>query len=208
MTSEPLPPGGFPQDARNTWLGQQPMSILPPMVAPSGLPAPVDARLLLFQNTAAIPFAQSSMLPSVGYFQNRILVPDVYPSAFAAHTQGAGSQATAPYSYQQPTVIAPIQQVHSEPSREEARASFHESATEKVPRSSSSGVGGPATVAGISASTASKDDSTEWASNEEVSDFLLASLGWESNHPEFTEEEFAGELESMTGGGRPNVSCF
>jgi len=41
-------------------------------------------------------------------------------------------------------------------------------------------------------------DSSGWASDDEVSDFLLASLGWDSNHPRFTEEDFIREQSNMT----------
>jgi hypothetical protein len=43
-----------------------------------------------------------------------------------------------------------------------------------------------------------EEDSFQWASNDEVSNFLIASLGWDANHPRFTEEEFQQELDSRT----------
>ena len=185
--------------------------VLSPMLVGSGAVPPVpDPCLLLYHQRC--PFRQRPMIPQApptvyhpGYHQAGYrMILDAYPSSYRM-------QQVPPPNYLNPSMNAiPVHNVASASEgatlSSQARLAHHLAVSDHVESSSSSmernadpansATDVPAAEAVVSPSL--EPDSSEWALNDEISDFFLASLGWDSSYARFTEQQEAAERATMT----------
>lgn len=190
---------------------QQSLPILPPMVVGSGAP-PLDAtrRLSLYQNGPLYPggFLNGTILPDINpptfnmqspydaiqrgglplHVMSQVAPPQVHASAAAAPLPFYVENSALHYRFRDVFPLQPTSD--SIPSDSTFRGNG-------LVRRNNETMEQQQSAAAEVASSVWEEDSCQWAPDDEVSDFFIASLGWGAN-PRFTEEEFQRELASRT----------